>query len=481
MKIAKLSANNSAIQSQECNSIPKILHFIYGLREDFGGKPFSFVHWAAIKSAAKLNPGYRIIFWHSFVPEGYYFEDLKDCLELKKIDSPLEIFGNGLFHVAHQADVVRLRALNELGGIYLDMDTVTVKNFDSILNNKFVMGVETVSGREIGLCNAVMAAKPKSVFGTLWLDEYRNFRGKGRDEYWNEHSVILPSRLAKQYPEEISILPNECFFCPDWGAAGLASMFINEESFPQALVHHLWESASWGALKSFNENNVLLGKSTYSKIMADLLKDEITELSLVKKRLVEGQLYRKNAKLNLGSGSKQLDGYINCDMFRESGADLVFDMSKDSWPIPSDSVSEIILSHALEHLRGDLQFFFSELYRVSCDGAIIKISVPHPRHDYFLIDPTHVRSWLPESFLFLDKEVCSKWFFAGDSKTPLALYWGIDFKIIRSESKVLSDKKTILGLQNILGKQVRPNVLSVNHNNIFTDVIVTLIARKKQK
>ena len=32
-----------------------------------------------------------------------------------------------------------------------------------------------------------------------------------------------------------------------------------------------------------------------------------------------------------------------------------------------------------------------ELYRISCDQANIHISVPHPRHDDFLADPTHVR------------------------------------------------------------------------------------------
>ena len=47
-----------------------------------------------------------------------------------------------------------------------------------------------------GLCNAVMAAAPGARFAQHWLSLYSSFRSRGRDVLWDEHSVLLPARLA---------------------------------------------------------------------------------------------------------------------------------------------------------------------------------------------------------------------------------------------------------------------------------------------
>ena len=35
--------------------IPNIFHFVFGMAPDFGGKPFSLVHYLSVKSALTLN------------------------------------------------------------------------------------------------------------------------------------------------------------------------------------------------------------------------------------------------------------------------------------------------------------------------------------------------------------------------------------------------------------------------------------------
>ena len=42
-----------------------------------------------------------------------------------------------------------------------------------------------------------------------------------------------------------------------------------------------------------------------------------------------------------------------------------------------------------------------ELYRICRDGAEIEINVPHPRHDNFIGDPTHVRIITPDTLLIV--------------------------------------------------------------------------------
>jgi len=137
-------------------------------------------------------------------------ERSKSLVTYVKQNPSEEIFGNKLYHVAHKADVLRLKILIEHGGIYLDLDTICKKPFTAFLNHKFVIGKQG-RWRKMGLCNAVMMSEKSSEFAKIWLDAYKTFRSKGKDEYWGEHSVKVPLDLAKQYPHLLHIEPYDSF------------------------------------------------------------------------------------------------------------------------------------------------------------------------------------------------------------------------------------------------------------------------------
>ena len=124
-----------------------------------------------------------------------------------------EIYGNNLYHYAHQSDVIRLQKLCKYGGIYLDIDTICLRSFKDLRNNKFVLGIQpNKAGTQIyGLCNAVMLSEKNSEFALKWIDEYTTFRSKGRDTHWDEHSVIIPLKLAYNNPTLVTIIENNCF------------------------------------------------------------------------------------------------------------------------------------------------------------------------------------------------------------------------------------------------------------------------------
>lgn len=416
--------------------IPKKLHFIYGLSQDFGGKPFSFCHWAAIRSAQINNPDYETHFWYHYKPETFYFQDLESSLISHKIDLPTEVFGNPIPHVAHKTDFLRLKVLNEFGGVYQDLDTITVKSFDSLLKHNFVIAQETMDGETIGLCNAVILAEPNNPFIEAWLEKFRGFRSRGRDEFWNESAVLWPWQLYSTKKYDITVLPPESFLMPDWSQNGLDAMFIKNEQFPEAFTHHLWETFSWNVIRNVNERNFTYFNHSYSNIMKRLFSGQVGSLVEGRQNRVREILDSKRACLNVGCGTKFLPDFVNTDLYPQTGADFLFNCEKDQWPFEDSTFDHVLVSHGLEHLSLGIEHFFKELYRTSKNGAIIEVNIPHPRHDGFLQDPTHQHSWLPESFDYFDLSKCKEWYFKGGAKKPLAVYWNIDFKVLDIEQSV---------------------------------------------
>ena len=249
--------------------IPNIFHFVFGMAADFGGRPFSLSHYLAIKSAVDVNQPEAVYFHYEYEPSGEWWEKAKPLLILNIIKAPDQFMGRPLYHVAHKADVVRLQALKEWGGIYLDLDTICVRPLHELFNHSFIIGQELKAayipknwrqkikhrirtwwkGKAVdeinGLCNAALMAEKNSAFVNLWLDTYESFRSKGRDKYWNEHSVIVPIQLAAKHPSLITFLGPYAFHFPLYNQPGLAAMFETKTSFPDAYLHHLWESFSW--------------------------------------------------------------------------------------------------------------------------------------------------------------------------------------------------------------------------------------------
>jgi hypothetical protein len=70
-----------------------------------------------------------------------------------------------------------------------------------------------------------------------------------------------------------------------------------------------------------------------------------------------------------------------------------------------------------------------ELYRICSDQAIIHIVVPHPRHDNFLSDPTHVRAVTEETIYLFSKRKNLEYCATGMSNSCLALSWDINFEL----------------------------------------------------
>jgi len=269
-------------------SIPNIFHFVYGLSSDFGGKPFSFVHYLAIESARRLNKPDKIFFVCEYEPESEWFEKLRPYIEVCHVKSPEQIFGNPLTNYAHKSDVIRLQQLKDIGGVYLDIDTISARPMTDLRKGAdFVIGSQLLTGflgyRNMiklflnrwglapwqqlqirGLCNAVLLSQKNSSFIQDWYDSYKDFDAS-QSHNWDYHSVIRPWEMFQAGRNDVDLVSPFHFHFPLWDQQGLMDLFVNFRRYPRAYLHHLWESRSWDAYMSkVSPTSIFETDSTYN-------------------------------------------------------------------------------------------------------------------------------------------------------------------------------------------------------------------------
>ena len=134
--------------------IPKIIHYCW-----LSGDPIPAEFKRYMSSWKKKIPDYEFVLW-----------DL-NRFDINKSEWVKQAFCAGKY--AFAADYIRLWALYNYGGIYLDMDVQVVKRLDDLLGGRSLMGYETAGKR---LEAAVIGAEKGAAWVRTCLDYY-----EGRD------------------------------------------------------------------------------------------------------------------------------------------------------------------------------------------------------------------------------------------------------------------------------------------------------------
>lgn len=127
----------------------------------------------------------------------------------------------------------------------------------------------------------------------------------------------------------------------------------------------------------------------------------------------KAQKVSKEIRLDLGAGVNKKEGFIAVDILKLPGVDIVADLTK-KWPWADNSVTEIHMSHTLEHFTQEERcHVMNEMYRVLktgkyVDGQIVEghatIITPYLFSDRAYGDPTHkwpaIGDWF---YLYLNK------------------------------------------------------------------------------
>ena len=233
--------------------IPRTAHFVFGLRPQV--EPFHLVHYLAIASCAAVVAPERIVVHCHELPYGFYWDLARPLVELHRVDPVASVIDFPYddpvvrhYSYAHQADVVRLDALVEHGGLYADIDTLFVApppaafwDAPAVIGREAdVFDPRTEQSRS-SLSNALIMAEPGARFVVRWRDQIE----EALDGSWSAHSCFLADDLARAHPDDVQVEPERTFHAFPPTPDGLRRLLVERETDVDGIVSihlaaHLW-------------------------------------------------------------------------------------------------------------------------------------------------------------------------------------------------------------------------------------------------
>lgn len=209
--------------------IPKIIHYCW-----LSGDAIPDKLQRCMDSWKKFLPDYEFILW-----------------DLNRFDVTQSLWVQQAFEAkkyAFAADYIRLYAVYNYGGIYMDMDVEVIRNFDELLNADYMLGMETKEGVEAG----IFGAKAYNPYIKKCLEYYegRTFIKKDGSYDIRPLPAIMFEILSGNYTLlmrkniELDFIPNAIsFFPPDYLTAKsyeTGKVKVTENTYT---IHHF--AGSW--------------------------------------------------------------------------------------------------------------------------------------------------------------------------------------------------------------------------------------------
>lgn len=206
--------------------IPKIIHYCW-----FGRGEMPKLAKKCISSWSKYLPEYKVMVWNEDTFDVGAHPYTKEAYDARKF--------------AFITDYVRLWALKEYGGVYMDTDVEVIKPLDDFLDNPAFSGFED----ETHIPTGIMASEKNGEWVTAQLKYYdgRHFKREDGTLDTTTNVVIMCNNMSREgfilknsrqnFKGIIEIYPKD-YFCPKSYRTGKIMMTPNTHT-----IHHF--AGSW--------------------------------------------------------------------------------------------------------------------------------------------------------------------------------------------------------------------------------------------
>jgi len=109
--------------------------------------------------------------------------------------------------------------------------------------------------------------------------------------------------------------------------------------------------------------------------------------------------------IDIGCGEGKQEHFFGIDYTKYKGVDLVWNVEKTPWPLPSESFHMALASHLVEHIDphgGVFLRFMDEVWRILKYGGEFMIATPYAGSHGYWQDPTHCNPCNETTWTYFD-------------------------------------------------------------------------------
>ena len=249
--------------NQCCSStlpVPNVVHYVL-----YNKKELTFFEFVSFISVLRFVRPCVIMIHGNSVPSGLYWNfiiNLYPNIVHVYRDVKPTLFDQKVTFIEHFSDVWRVKALLRFGGIYLDADTLLVKQIETLRRFPCTMSRQN-SNKTIG--SAFIMAERNATFIRAWFDWYKFYYVNSSYTY---NAMMYPSYLANRKPGLIHI-EYGTIARPD--GQRRATVYNTNTNWSNIYGMHLFVKSYRSYSKYIDENNVKNFNSTVGAICRHIL------------------------------------------------------------------------------------------------------------------------------------------------------------------------------------------------------------------
>jgi hypothetical protein len=263
------------------------------------GTDFPYPYYLAIKSALKTQKASVFNLWLVKEPSGKYYDAIKDLVTIKHIPEPQELFPALVgkpenFQLAHLVDYYRYKLLLENGGVFADLDSVSLSDYCTMISERLVgkdFLASIVSPPHI-YHNAIMAGIKGSPLVQQMYDLCLSRLVKNDDFKWGNSGPDVLNELCRANLDRVA----EVEYGMLGGCIEMYQIFKPDGKLPDNIRFiHLWANSINGYWTNMTEEYFEKSDHLLCQLVRKVLSPEermLSRLSLGKFILSRGNHYR---------------------------------------------------------------------------------------------------------------------------------------------------------------------------------------------